>query len=151
MPVREITPEQLPGLFAEIGREVARMDFSESLRFIGVDLRLDHEGFFDREASPAGLPWKPLSPLTIAAKGHSTILVDTGEMKNSVTVKGHPNAIQRIAGNELVWGTRDPKAAKHQYGIGVPQRSFVGFTPNRVDGAAEEIATSVVEQLKAEA
>ena len=30
--------------------------------------------------------WAPLSPVTISKKGHDTILVDTGNMKNSVGI-----------------------------------------------------------------
>lgn len=148
--MREITPEQLPGIFTEIGQQVETMEFRRDLEHIADDLRRDERSFFIAASSPAGQAWKPLSPLTVELKGHSTILVDTQEMMRSVTVQGHRDAIERIASNELTFGTRDPKAAKHQYGIGVPKRSFVGITRVRADKHIPTlIADAVVEKLKA--
>jgi len=32
------------------------------------------------------LPWAPLSPITIKLKGHDTIYVDTGELRDSISI-----------------------------------------------------------------
>lgn len=40
-----------------------------------------------RDQAPGGKPFRPLSPITIAIKGSTKALIDTGDMLNSVTYK----------------------------------------------------------------
>lgn len=63
--------------------------------------------------------WPPLAASTIRAKGHSTILVDSGDLKADLTEEG---GVEEIIGDELVYGTTIFYARLHREGRGVPKR-----------------------------
>ena len=85
--------------------------------------------------------WKPLSPLTIQRKGHSQILFDTGNMKNSIGIgKIETNYVSVTiphAGKDL----REDIPSIHQLGKGkIPQRKIVEVTDqliNRINPVIE--------------
>ena len=73
--------------------------------------------------------WAPLSPLTIQKKGHSQILFDTGNMKNSIGIgKIETNYVSVTvphAGKDL----REDIPSIHQLGTDrIPQRKIVEVT-----------------------
>ena len=82
---------------------------------------------FDKEQSPDGQKWQPLSPARVKQrmKKHKTgsmkILQDTGELRRSVRYEA---TNQRVAiGSKLVY------AATHQFGRGnIPARPFLAVT-----------------------
>ena len=75
----------------------------------GPVLRLIGKGLQQREAEAFATggfgQWAPLSPSTIAAKGHDTILVDTGDLMASLTEEGAEGALFEVNGSELHFGT----------------------------------------------
>ena len=80
---------------------------------------------FDKEQSPGGQKWKPLSPATLKQRsvkhktGHMKILQDTGELRRSITYEAEPNSV-RV-------GTALKYARTHQFGRGkIPARPFLG-------------------------
>lgn len=73
--------------------------------------------------------WKPLHPITIAKKGHSKILIDTGRLKKSYT--GGTEGIVRIEKNTITYGSKVPYARYHERGEGVPKRSVTEHVNSR--------------------
>jgi phage gpG-like protein len=71
--------------------------------------------------------WDPLSPSTERRKsGMSTILADTGVMRDSMTEPSAENAIRRVMADGLDWGTSDPKASFHERGTkNMPRRQLM--------------------------
>ncbi|MDJ0705110.1 MAG: phage virion morphogenesis protein [Leptolyngbyaceae cyanobacterium MO_188.B28] len=94
-------------VLAEIGEEMLRR----------TDLR------FEREEDPSGVKWRPLSARTIAWKqANSRILKrlqSTGRLRASITY--------RVESDRVIIGTNVSYAYKHQLGVGVPQRQFLGI------------------------
>jgi len=72
-----------------------------ALEFVAEQLRLIEEALFDAEGYGA---WPPLAASTIAAKGSSTIGVDSGAMKDALTTKGAEGSLSEIIGDELIFG-----------------------------------------------
>jgi phage gpG-like protein len=83
------------------------------LERLASHLRRKEEELF--ESGGAGR-WEPLAPTTIARKGSSTILVDTGALRDSLTEEGAADHFEQILGEELVFGTYDSKAGYHRRG-----------------------------------
>lgn len=80
------------------------------------------------EAVASGKTPPPLKPATIAAKGSSATLVDTGEMLGQITSEVKDD-VARIG----VMGSRADIAAIHEFGApaaGIPERSFIRRTAN---------------------
>lgn len=80
---------------------------------------------FDKEQSPGGQKWKPLSQSTVNHRkkrhksGNMKILQDTGELRRSITYEAEPNSV-RV-------GTNLKYARTHQFGRGnIPARPFLG-------------------------
>lgn len=75
--------------------------------------------------------WPPLAPSTVARKGHSTILVDTGALRASLV---DPGSAMRIMGVDAEYGTNIGYAFYHQDGGYVagrpPQRQVI---PDPID------------------
>ena len=66
----------------------------------------------------------PNAPSTIARKKSSLPLVDTGEMMGAIDHKQR----ERFAVDVGVFGAAAEKAERNEYGIGVPERSFIRST-----------------------
>lgn len=103
----------------------------------------DAEEAYDAEQTVLGQPWKPLSPVTIANKGHDTILVEEGDMRDS-------GFVSREDGMRVNVGFSDWKVPIHEWGTeDIPARPIV--EPMRVDLAenrlTETVADSVDESL----
>ena len=82
---------------------------------------------FDKQQSPEGQKWKPLSPATIKhrmkhhKKGIIKILQDTGELRRSIACEADNNSVK--VGSKLKY------ARTHQFGRGnIPARPFLGLT-----------------------
>ena len=82
---------------------------------------------FDKEQSPDGTKWKPLSPARIKQrlKRHKTgkmkILQDVGELRRSVKYEAGQKYVR--IGSNLIY------AKTHQFGRGnIPARPFLGVT-----------------------
>lgn len=105
------------------------------------------ESAYDREETVLGTPWKPLSPITIARKGHDTILVEEGDMRDSGFVEEGEDAV-RV-------GFSDWKVAIHEYGTEkIPPRPIIGpmrrdLKHNRLRSAVGEAVEDSLEELSA--
>ena len=82
---------------------------------------------FNKEQSPEGQKWKPLSHATIRRrkkhhkKGSMKILQDTGELRRSIAYEANNDSVR--VGSKLKY------ARTHQFGRGnIPARPFLGVT-----------------------
>lgn len=142
-------PRFLGGVFQSLENAYNSADYAEALQTLVVDIIGDHAGYFTNRTDPSGKPWQPLSPVTVARKGHDQPLVLTNEMRSSLLIEGHVNHVGGTANRGLVFGTSDEKASIHQHGGGrIPARPFVGLTEQRTDAIANAVADSLVEMLK---
>lgn len=78
------------------------------LEVIGESLVRFSLRLFDTRGAGVG-GWKPLSPNTIAAKGHNRPLYVTGKLKDSMIYKVIPGARVQL-------GSDDPNAVYHHFG-----------------------------------
>lgn len=87
---------------------------------------LETEQFASQGASGSG-GWAPLAAATVAAKGHDTILVDTGALRDQLT--NRPFGVENIAKDSMEVGSNLPYGGYHQNGTDrMPQRRAVEFT-----------------------
>ncbi|WP_330633716.1 phage virion morphogenesis protein [Halocatena halophila] len=97
------------------------------------------EEAYDREETVLGTPWKPLSPVTIARKGHDTILVEEGDMRDSGFVEERSDSV-RV-------GFSDWKVSIHEFGTeDIPPRPIVG--PMRLDLKHDRLEHTVAESVE---
>ena len=97
--------------------------------------------------SPDGTRYPPLKrPRPPGHNQQSGPLIDFGDMLRSLIADGTDH-IEQVTNTTGTIGTRDEKAAKHQYGINVTHRPFVGVNDEMADEAAELIADEVMDQL----
>lgn len=103
---------------------------------LGVLEKLHEDYFFDAQ-DPGGASWPALAPSTIARKGHSTILIDSGRLLASLTQPG-PEAVRQVHGGngafELVFGTAVPYSVFHDEATANrPARRHVGWSDETLD------------------
>lgn len=99
------------------------------------------EKAYDKEETVLGTPWKPLSPYTIWKKGHDTILVEEGDMRDSGFVDADaPDGSVQV-------GFSDWKVSIHEFGTeDIPPRPIVG--PMRLDLKHNRLADAVFESVE---
>ena len=139
---------------ADVVEDFKKIEFREALDQI-ADVFVDttRENFLTK-SSPSGIPWLPLSPVTVARKGHDTILVDSTTMRKSVVLRDAPHHIERMGKSasgedEIVFGTDVNYAVFHQEGTSkTPQREFLGLEEKDADEIADIVADHIVEKLK---
>lgn len=87
------------------------------------ELQKIDEGF-ETGTDALGRPWEPLSAETIRRKGHDTILVDRGDLRQSFGVTREGNRVYLHSDSPIIgyheWGTRT-----------IPRRPILG--PARAD------------------
>lgn len=98
---------------------------------------------------PDGTAWAPLSPVTIARKEHSAILVDTGRMFESLTTpNGTQDTIWITGPNWLTFGTEVEYAHWHQTGTKrMPARPHVGLNEATVTQISQRLADAVASRI----
>jgi phage virion morphogenesis protein len=99
-------------------------DSAELMEDIAMAIKLQTIERFSTETDPDGAKWAPLKPSTIARKGSSGILKDTGALKNIVFTSGVRIAFIGAApfyGVFHQWGTRH-----------MPQRAFLGVNDDNM-------------------
>ena len=106
---------------------------------------------FLSQVSPSGSSWEPLAPVTVARKGFSAILIDTGRLFESVTT---PNGTRdtiwetSAAGSYLVFGTDVPYARFHQTGTRkMPARPFMGISQKTERQLIDAVSDAAVKRL----
>ena len=99
-----------------------------------------HEDFFPNQHAPDGGAWTPLKESTVKRrKGHTrTILQDTGKLKASVQVISVTPELA-VVGVVSADSKSEVKAMVHNFGIGRPQRQFLGIRPDALDRALKVI------------
>ena len=109
--------ERLRSILAKTG------DLTQPLNEIGQYLLASIDLGFENETNPDGIPWKPNSPGIRAykkSKGYILkVLQATGRMRGSINYA--------VSNNQLRVGTNVSYAYKHQLGVGVPKREFLGI------------------------
>jgi len=96
---------------------------------------------FLSQSGPGG--WPPLAQSTIAKKGHSTILIETGRLLASLTGRSR-DTILDVSRLRMRWGTRVPYAAFHEEGEGVPRRAFMPLGQDAADFASRRAVEHVL-------
>lgn len=139
---------QLGGIYLGIEQQFQRITYRDLLVEAEQELARQHEERWPLAISPHGVPWQPLAPATIAKKGHSTILVDTGRLQASVVNPQHPDHVRELLDNGLTFGTDVPYGIFHQDGTPrLPQREFLGMTIETVDQITSNVADHAVQGL----
>jgi phage gpG-like protein len=111
----------------------------------------EHAQMWGQQRDPAGEPWKKLAPSTVRRKGHSTILVETGRLRRSLTTPndGVREMFQEGGNIGLIFGTDVPYSIYHLRGgerlpkrdhVGLPLPMFEGFVGDACDFALKELA-----------
>lgn len=140
--------ESLKAIFDDIKDRFLDVDFTEQMEDAQELLIDKHRQHFDGWHDPTGLPWRPLSPITIRRKGHDTPLVDSGRLKASVLEVDHPDHAREIDDRSLIFGSYVEYGRFHQDGTGrIPQREFAGMDSNTADEIVGSVADACVTAL----
>lgn len=106
----------------------------------------------ENQTSPNGIPYAPLAASTVARKGHSTALFETGQLIRSLVSNGDGH-VEEVTDNSAVLGTDHRKDGKpvaeflHGGTDKIPARPFVGVNEDMADHAAELIADGIMGQI----
>ena len=105
-------------------RRLDKLSFAAPLKDVLTIMQDATADNFRREQDPAGNPWAPLKRKYAKSK---KILVDTGDLKESVTRAGAKGSVARITRTKLEFGTEIPYGRYHQHGTKrMARRQFVG-------------------------
>lgn len=112
-------------------------DHTEPLTQIGDDILRSNAANFISAGGEFGGGWEPLRPSTIARKRGPGILVESGRLMNSLTVKGAAGNVFTVTPHSLEVGTNITTEngalypAFHQHGTSkMPVRRVVGWSWN---------------------
>jgi len=116
-----------PALLKAASAETLKKALRAGATVLARDTRLSW-----KEAGRRPLPWADLAASTIKGKGNATILVDTGHLKDSIT-------IGEVTDRTATVGSDAPYAPYHQFGTkkGLQARPFI---PASADGKLTELA-----------
>lgn len=120
---------------AKLGKLVKRgADLTPILRELGDDEITRTLLRFEHGEAPDGSAWAGLKQPRKGRKGGSAqVLVDTGQLRNSITK-------QILGGSALIIGSNADYAAWHQFGTRyVPARPFLGVSDDLIQSAQELI------------
>ncbi|WP_169314853.1 phage virion morphogenesis protein [Rubinisphaera brasiliensis] len=143
----------LGGIFVDIEEGFKNADFTKTVEAFFPVLEQSHAKGFQEARSSAGDNWPALAPSTVKRKGHDTILVDTGRLKQSLASQTQ-HSVREVSdrGRGALFGTQVPYSIFHQQGGGrLPQRQHVGITNADEEILSDRVADFAVESLKAKA
>jgi phage gpG-like protein len=111
--------------------------------------------YFEHAHAPGGESWAELSPVTVSRKGHDTILVETGKLRDSLT-GGNADSIREVLEEgqttTLIFGSQDRTVGFHQYGTRrMPARPPVGLSEGALDNLCDVVADTAVAGLMEDA
>ncbi len=141
---------ELQGIFGEVRRQFDEADFTPEMEAVEQGLVDSHRRHFAEGQTATGVAWPPLSPRTIARKGHAIPLYETGRLKASILDVGHPDHVRELLpdGRGLTFGTSVEYGIFHQDGIArIPQREFAGMNDRFISGLTEVVADSAVDAM----
>lgn len=84
---------------------------------------------FEQQRSPSGESWKPNTPYTLAQKRARSQILKVLQ----ATGRGRAEVHGQVVGNKLYVGTRLDYMRKHQLGIGVTKREYIGISKETAD------------------
>lgn len=105
---------------------------------------------FLQETDPTGTKWEPSKAAiwrSTHGKGGGT-LFDTGRLFRSIQLYAD-STDSRAIGTNVVSPKGVPYARKHQFGIGIERRQFLGFGPEDVQTMSDLVMRRVLEGLQA--
>lgn len=112
----------LPELEVKIGKLIKAIDQVEILDEAEAILLNRTRTRYLAETDPDGIPWRPSwAGIRRRRRGGTGTLFDTGRLFHSIQA-------YRIGANERDIGTDVPYGRKHQLGIGVVTRRFLGVS-----------------------
>lgn len=114
-----------------------------ALREVGDEALEIIDQSFERERTPTGTPWAPLAPATVERKGHDTILVEEGDLKESFDTEVQFSPLNK----KLVVYSEDEKLKYHEYGtVNMPRRPIMGPLARRLndDVLPDELETAAI-------
>ena len=137
----------LKKLLSTLGRtqEAINKGKSKALRLSGLHMLRSIDTNFRAGGRPA---WAPLKVATIARKGQSTILVQSGRLRKSVT----RTSSMKQSENELRIGTNLEYAPVHQFGYPqkrIPKRAFLLFQKEDVTIISKIFKDNITGEIKA--
>lgn len=104
----------------------ASADLRPVLKVIGEHMVQSTELRFDRQTTPDGAQWAPLSPQTRASKKHAKILTESQRLRRSI--------VYQVTGDGAVEvGTNVVYAAIHQFGGTIERAAHSSWGHLRVD------------------
>lgn len=114
-----ITPSGYEPVLEQLQRYYEKSgDLRPVLADIGEMLLTSHRERWQDEQAPDGTPWQPLAEETIERKGHDLILREHDYLRDMLNYKVDPLA--------LYFGTPEAYGEYHQFGLGVPERAWLG-------------------------
>jgi phage gpG-like protein len=123
-------------------RAEAAQPLMESLAFFLSRISKEQ---FESQGARSGQPWQPLAPSTVARKGHDTILVDSGALRDSFQYGGEDN-IWEVTNEFLRWGSDVEYGIFHQQGTThLPVRKVFWMTEADKLAVAKSIQRWIVE------
>lgn len=135
----------------KLSRDIASKPFKRLEEKVFTILLKTHAYYFENEISPQRRKWEPLAESTIQRKGHDTILVDTGDLKASLTErrKGIRTVDRRGDTLEIAFGSDVEYLQYHQTGTSrMPARPALGLPPGTAQLILETTADHIMEQLR---
>lgn len=114
-----ITPSGYEPVLEQLQRYYEKSgDLRPVLADIGEMLLTSHRERWQDEQAPDGTPWQPLAEETIERKGHDLILREHDYLRDMLNYQIDPLA--------LYFGTPEAYGEYHQFGLGVPERAWLG-------------------------
>lgn len=148
----------LDALFVSMANEVEDGSYESRMDELVPLIQACEAQAFHGGHTPGGEDWAPLAESTIASKGarsgivgpHSTILVDTGRLFESLTLEDGTSDTIWITGDKFItFGTSVPYAIFHETGTSrMPARPAVGINDNTADQIADAVGEFVVDKLR---
>ena len=134
--------------------EAGEQDYTEALDEAITVLQDFERSMYLEQRGPNGQGWAPIAFSTANRKGHTSILVDTGRMFESLTtIDGTQDTIWQTGKTWLRFGTSVPYAHWHQTGTRrMPARPHVGVDQTTADRVGtvlgEAVARRMAERIK---
>ena len=131
-----------------------RFDFTKQLNESGQIIKTDHYQRLEGGQGVDGSQMKALSPVTVALKGNSKILVKSGKMRNLIVeeasktnqqVEIHPGRKQTYKGTKPPVTMADVGGFHQKGGRNLPKREWFGISKN-----AEKQCINLMEERMAE-
>lgn len=149
-----LTPESqriLDGLV-----KAGKIDFRPTLEVIGIGYRKEVGAIFDKQQPrQQGLRWQPLSAVYAIQKariwGNRPLLVASGSMLASMTVKGAPGNITAISKNSAIFGSSIGYGVYHdsdQPRSRLPRRNFSEPSERREQIWKDQIQADIIREFE---